>query len=193
MRVIWLCVTVLCLVLFGVLLVAQTNPAPTSTPSATQQKTAEQVYKDIQVFKGLPADQIIPSMQFMNAALGVQCEHCHLPGTYESANANKTAARAMIRMQSELTNGIFDNVRRVTCWTCHRGHVKPPTLLPVVDMDTIASHEVEEGMRVTITPDQMFDNWIKAVGGTEALKKITSRMETGTITVGQTKSPIEVL
>src|SRR5690242_12079019 len=109
--------------------VAAQSSEPAPVPSHT--KTAEQVYQDIQVFKGMPADQLMPAMQFMNIALGVECEHCHLPGNYASVNANKTFAREMIKMQDGLTNGIFENVRLATCWTCHRGAVEPPTL-PVI-------------------------------------------------------------
>src|SRR3981081_1410239 len=42
-------------------------------------KTTEQVYKNIQVLKGVPADQLIPAMQFITASLGVECEYCHGP------------------------------------------------------------------------------------------------------------------
>ena len=39
---------------------------------------AETVYKDIKVMQGTPADQLIATMQFFEASLGVTCEHCHL-------------------------------------------------------------------------------------------------------------------
>jgi hypothetical protein len=40
-------------------------------------KTAEQVFKNIQVLQGTPADQLLPTMRLINLSLGVSCEHCH--------------------------------------------------------------------------------------------------------------------
>src|SRR2546423_537024 len=37
----------------------------------------EDVYKNIQVFKGLPADQLFITMRFIRASLGVACTYCH--------------------------------------------------------------------------------------------------------------------
>jgi len=42
-----------------------------------QTKTAEQVYKNIQIFKGLPASELEPTMAFISGSLGVKCSHCH--------------------------------------------------------------------------------------------------------------------
>src|ERR1700756_3665315 len=104
--------------------------ATQAAEQAASPKTAEQVYKDIQVLRGVPADKIMPTMQFMNIALGVPCEHCHLPGTYEAPNANKNMARTMMRMQFDLIKGPFEDVPALTCWTCHRGSITPPTVPP---------------------------------------------------------------
>src|SRR3984885_3588409 len=46
--------------------------------STQSPKMAEQVFKNIQVLKGVPADQVIPAMQFIAASLGVECEFCHV-------------------------------------------------------------------------------------------------------------------
>src|ERR1700760_4794067 len=45
--------------------------------------TAGQKFKNIKVLKDIPADQLIPSMQFISASLGVECDFCH------SENAGK--------------------------------------------------------------------------------------------------------
>src|SRR5262249_48625936 len=42
-----------------------------------EEKTAEQVYKNIQVLKGISASQLRPAMTFIAGSLGVSCEHCH--------------------------------------------------------------------------------------------------------------------
>jgi hypothetical protein len=58
-------------------------PAKGETPKTTEQKTAEQVFKNIQVLKGTPADQLQTSMQFISNSLGVECEFCHVSGAFE--------------------------------------------------------------------------------------------------------------
>jgi hypothetical protein len=47
-------------------------------PGAAISKTTEQVYKNIKVLKGIPAEQLIPAMQFVTASLGVQCDFLSL-------------------------------------------------------------------------------------------------------------------
>src|SRR5512139_1862228 len=42
-------------------------------------KKASEQFKNIQVLKDVPADQLIPTMQFMAASLGVGCDLCHVP------------------------------------------------------------------------------------------------------------------
>ena len=72
---IWFAVwgTSLCLLLAIAGALAQ-SPSPASAGS----KLAEEEFKNIQALKGIPADQIIPSMQFIAASLGVECEFCHV-------------------------------------------------------------------------------------------------------------------
>jgi hypothetical protein len=53
-----------------------------STSTATSQ-TAAQKYKNIQVLKAIPADELIPAMQFISASLGVECDFCHVQREFE--------------------------------------------------------------------------------------------------------------
>ncbi len=51
------------------------------TPAASQQsavKTTDQAFKNIQSLKGVPADELIPTMQYFSASLGVGCNYCHV-------------------------------------------------------------------------------------------------------------------
>ena len=54
--------------------------APAS--SAAGPKKVEEQYKNIQTLKGIPADQLIPTMQFITASLGVECGFCHVEGAF---------------------------------------------------------------------------------------------------------------
>src|SRR5580704_839389 len=97
------------------------NQAPNSAP-----KTTEQAFKNIRVLKGLPADQLIPSMQFITAALGVECGFCHVEGAFDKDDKEtKQTARKMIQMMMVINEDNFDGHRVVTCNTCHRGNSKP--------------------------------------------------------------------
>src|ERR1700752_2858726 len=59
-------------------------------------KPAEQVYKNIQVFKGLPASQLLGAMNFMAGSLGVGCNHCHIVNQFaKDDKPTKQTARKM--------------------------------------------------------------------------------------------------
>ena len=45
--------------------------APAQGPAGPGAKKAEEVFKNIQVLKGIPADQVFPAMLFITASLGV--------------------------------------------------------------------------------------------------------------------------
>jgi hypothetical protein len=49
-----------------------------ATAAPVPAKTTDQAFKNIQTLKGIPADQLIPTMQFIAASLGVECEYCHV-------------------------------------------------------------------------------------------------------------------
>src|SRR3954453_13745738 len=62
-------------------------------------KTIDQQFKNIQVLKGIPADQLIPAMQFITASLGVECDFCHVQGAFEKDDKKpKQIARKMMEM-----------------------------------------------------------------------------------------------
>src|SRR5205807_10542180 len=95
---------------------AQTAVAPT-TP-----KLAEEEYKNIQALKVIPAEQVIPSMQFIAASLGVECEYCHVAHANEKDDKKpKVTARKMINMMMAINKENFEGHREVTCYSCHRG------------------------------------------------------------------------
>ncbi|MGA8764338.1 MAG: photosynthetic reaction center cytochrome c subunit family protein, partial [Candidatus Sulfotelmatobacter sp.] len=75
---------------------AQSGAAP-AAPSGP--KMAEEQFKNIQVLKGVPADQLIPAMQFITASLGVECDFCHVQGAFEKDDKKtKQTARKMMEM-----------------------------------------------------------------------------------------------
>jgi len=112
---------------------------PTPSVQVTTVKKASEQFKNIQVLKDLPADQLYPTMHFMADSLGVQCVDCHVgvPGQVDGEKDDKQmkrTARKMLAMTMEINKANFDGKsgnRTVTCYTCHRGS-RQPLATPVI-------------------------------------------------------------
>jgi hypothetical protein len=168
---------------------------PVRAQAAGASKTAEEVYKNIVQLKGTPADQLMPAMQFMASSLGAECAFCHVQGQMESDDkpAKKTA-RAMIAMTAVINKDNFRGQREVTCFSCHRGALRPVNTPPVLDSDAPARPGLVPlaPAASAVTVDQIVDKYVAALGGAEAIRKITSRIMKGTIAVGGSEMPIEL-
>src|ERR1700731_489824 len=106
---------------------AQTAMNPSAGP-----KKAEEQFKNIQVLKGVPAEQIFPTMQFISASLGVECEFCHVQNAFEKDDKKpKQTARQMIQMQLAINRDNFKGEREVTCYSCHHGS-EHPAAIPII-------------------------------------------------------------
>jgi hypothetical protein len=160
-------------------------------------KTAEQVYKNITELKGTPADQLMPAMQFMSASLGYTCESCHVAGKFEADDkpAKKTA-RAMIAMTMSINKTAFHGQLQVSCYSCHRGAERPVSMPPVLETDIAPNADAHPATPATRTTppsaDSILEKYVSALGGAENIKKITSRVGQGTISVAGKETPIEV-
>ena len=166
--------------------------------TGTLPKTAAQQFKNIQVLKDIPAEQLIPTMQFISASLGVECDFCHVEHQMDKDDKKeKGYAREMMKMQFEIDKGHFDNKLEVTCYTCHRGSPHPVGT-PILSVEAAKPpephvHEEDEKAHANLpTADQILDKYLSAVGGAEALAKIKTRVQKGTIDAMGMKSPIEV-
>ena len=104
--------------------------------NASGLKKAEEQFKNIQVLKGIPAEQLIPTMQFITASLGVDCEFCHVHNAFEKDDKKpKQTARKMMEMMSAINKDNFEGNRAVTCNSCHRGNAVPQAI-PAVMAET---------------------------------------------------------
>jgi photosynthetic reaction center cytochrome c subunit len=170
-----------------------------TVPTASTSKTADTVFKNIKVFKTVPADQIIPTMRLIASSLGVQCSFCHVEGHYDyDAKPTKDIARSMIRMTSAINQNHFEGDREVTCYSCHRGAPKPLTVPSFVaagrEVARVTSADQESAKPVDLpTSDQLIDNFVRALGGSDALAKITTRVQSGTTQIGGKSIRVEVL
>jgi photosynthetic reaction center cytochrome c subunit len=171
----------------------QATPQKPAQPQAAPQgpPPAEQVFKNIQVFKGIPAPQLQPTMQFIAASLGVQCNYCHVPGEFEKDDKPaKATARRMIQMTMAINRESFDGNRDVNCYTCHRGAARPVSIPAVMQWSVAGSAPnapaAGGGPGASAAPamptaDQILAKYAEALGGRAAAEKLTTRVRTGAL------------
>jgi photosynthetic reaction center cytochrome c subunit len=170
-------------------------PQPPAAP-----KLAEEQFKNIQALKGVPADLVFPSMQFITASLGVECEYCHVREGQKMEfdkddKKTKVTARKMMKMMFAINKDNFEGHRQVTCYSCHRGAAEPVGV-PIISEEE-SRPEAERSAAASPKPvlppaDQLLDKYLAAVGGEAALQKVTSLVEKGNITANGRQLPIEV-
>jgi photosynthetic reaction center cytochrome c subunit len=157
-------------------------------------KTAGQAYKNVTELKEIPADQLMPAMQFISTSLGVQCDTCHVAGKPEADDKRaKKTAREMIAMTMAINKNSFKGQTQVTCYSCHRGSERPVGTPPVLETDAPAKPETRPAPSATpATADSIIEKYVTALGGADAIKKVTSRAAKGSIVSGGQETPIEV-
>src|SRR5580704_8211399 len=154
---------------------AQSGPPPQATSGP---KTTDQAFKNIQVLKGRPADQLIPAMQFITASLGVQCDFCHVQGAFEKDDKKpKQTARKMMEMMFAINKENFAGHRDVTCYSCHRGATVPvgtPLVMAEEPKEMASAPKKPEGEAkpgVGPSAEQLLAKYVQAAGGAAAIEK----------------------
>jgi photosynthetic reaction center cytochrome c subunit len=142
---------------------------------------AEAVYKDIKVMQGTPADQLIPTMQFFEASLGVTCNHCHAADRVANTPMKETA-RQMISMVKNINQTNFKGAKTVTCNSCHRGATEPAAnpALATANYKPWTPDSANGAPDLPPIPgppaSQVINNYLKTLGGEAGLAKIQSRV-----------------
>jgi hypothetical protein len=88
--------------------------------------------------KTMTRQEVTALMRTVTAALGVQCNHCHVGSPADRAKDDlpaKLLARKMFAMTMTINNDLMKDIgtpaaegkSKVTCFTCHRGALKPLT------------------------------------------------------------------
>ena len=100
-----------------------------------ENQPAESVFKNIKIFKGVPAGRLVNIMnQGYGRSLGVSCGFCHVPGKWDlDDKEEKNTARLMFAMVQTINRDYIAKVPRdstgpapvVNCFTCHRGEPRP--------------------------------------------------------------------
>jgi hypothetical protein len=96
-----------------------------------EQEPAEQVFRNIEIFRGMPAERVLELMtNSFSPALGVTCGHCHVSGEWHLDDKEpKRIARDMWRMTGDINKRVQEIAApdaRVRCLTCHQRSPKPP-------------------------------------------------------------------
>jgi hypothetical protein len=91
----------------------------------------------------------------------------------------------MMRMVFAINRDSFDGERQVTCYSCHRGSARPVGT-PMIREDEPraapdeASSPSDAGVGLPGV-EQLFEKYVAALGGGEALRRISTRVERGTV------------
>ena len=99
--------------------------------SQERPKLSDEIFKNIQVLKGIPVDDFLQTMGIMSGALGYDCSACHVgAGTdkvdWAADTPAKVTARRMVTIMTAINRDQFQGRQVVTCWTCHRNSDRPP-------------------------------------------------------------------
>ena len=167
-------------------------------------RPAEQVFKNVQVLKGIPADEFMSTMGFFSASLGISCGDCHTAESggdwtkYADDSDRKRRTRAMIGMVNLMNKNFFGGQRVLTCYTCHRGSTTPETTPDLTQFYSTLRYR-EPDRFVSPFPgapdaEQVLDKYIQAIGGAEKIAGLTSIAAKGTFqTYGVPKKyPLEM-
>jgi len=158
---------------------------------AETQKTAGEAFKNIQVLKDIPAGELMPSMRYVSASLGVGCDYCHEADHFDSDDKpTKQRARNMMKMMFAIDQDNFNGRREVTCYTCHRGVAKAANIAPLSKVPNAAVQVFESSepraastgaSGSTPSMAEILAKYVDAIGGSGAIQKNHTRAEQGSV------------
>jgi len=168
-------------------------------------RLAQEVFLNVPDMGDVPVDEFMETMGMFASALGLNCADCH---TFESSSSwaayadetpIKRTTRRMIRMVQAINRDHFGGQPYVSCWTCHRGDLRPKVVPNLIVQYTAPVEDPNEAMFIPdpfLPPaDEVFDAYTEAVGGAEALAGLGSFVATGSYNgfdTGFTDVPVEI-
>jgi hypothetical protein len=170
----------------SLLTLSQANRLNAQETARPAEATIEQKHKNIQALKGIPNSQLFPIMNLFNASLGVDCAFCHVKNGDQwewdkDDKKHKQDARRMIQLTMEMNNKFFNGRPQVSCFTCHLGE-EHPRGVPPLPQKFEPQTEATAGAPTTgwPTPQQILDKYTQAVGGQQAVARLSTRWLKGT-------------
>jgi hypothetical protein len=183
----------------AVVLAGQRPPAQPAPP-----QLAENVFKDIQVLKGITVDEFMDTMGMFAAATTKDCTGCHAPDILSGSRdafAKPTPmiqrARQMTVMMNTINRSFFANQKRVTCYTCHSATSSPQRVPNLSIQYGTPPTENPDRLEFVALPDRandvdaIFAKYLAAIGGAERWAAVTSLAAVGTYS-GWDTSRVEV-
>ena len=182
----------------------QTEQKPQLAPRT---QLSEEVFKNIQVLKGISVNELMETMGFFAASLSLNCTDCHVSESsgdwarYADDTPLKRATRRMILMVNNLNQTSFGGRRAVTCYSCHRGTTQPKAIPNLAEQystpppDDPNEIEILGSQAAAPSIDPILDKYIQAIGGPDRLAKLASFIAKGTYQGYDTdneKVPIEI-
>jgi outer membrane lipoprotein-sorting protein len=194
----------------GAILAVLTAVGVTTASSQTQpEKTAmaEDVFKNVQVLKGISVNEFMETMGIFSASTLLNCTDCHTKESagnwqaYADETPIKRTARRMVQMMQSINQSFFGGRRVITCYACHRGDERPrptPNLAelyatpPPQEPDQIAAQAPDAP-----SAESLLDKYIEAIGGAQKVAGVTSLVAKGTydgspVSLITGQSPIEI-
>jgi hypothetical protein len=134
----------------------QKPAAPAAKP------TPDDNFGNVQVLKGVR--DLLPTMHFIRASLGVRCDYCHVTELNKYRLDDKPAkvrAREMIVMTRQLNQAAFGGKNVITCNTCHRGSPKPVAIPSIITdvVNTTRREPFEPPPPVYPSANEIFANY----------------------------------
>src|SRR4029077_10583935 len=168
--------------------------ASVSGQTAPQEKPqmADDIFKNVQVLRGLTVDEFMGTMGFIAASLSMNCIDCHTTESasdvakYAQDTQVKQTARKMILMVKSINAANLGGKQTVTCYSCHRGADAPKRIPSLAEQ--YGTPPPEDPNEVEIvgqpragapSPDQVFDKYLQALGGAQQIAKLTSIVAKG--------------
>lgn len=150
---------------------------------------AEDVFKNVQVLKGLTVQQFMGAMGIFSASLGMSCEDCHSADDrnwagFAADSPRKQTARRMILMMAGINRTNFAGRQVVTCYSCHRGADRPqvtPSLAALYGpIPPPAEPEEIAQAPGAPPPEAVLAKYLQAIGGAQRAAALTSFVARGT-------------
>jgi hypothetical protein len=171
-------------------------------PTTSTEPKAETQFKNIQIFKGMPASVVRPAMDGMTAALGVRCGFCHVQdakGQWQfdkDDKEEKKTAREMFTMMNKINADNFNSNMAVTCATCHQGHSSPNRIPPIGKPATDVRGPAGSGGVGTADSmpkaDDLIAKYEVAIGGQASVDKIKTVTMKSTIKSDEFNATAEI-
>jgi photosynthetic reaction center cytochrome c subunit len=169
---------------------------------------ADDIFKNVQVLRGLTVDEFMGTMGFIAASLSMNCIDCHTTEAssdvtkYAVDTPTKQTARKMILMVKAINAANFGGKQIVTCYSCHRSGNAPKNIPSLAEQYGTPPPEDPNEVEIVGEPrpgvpsaDQVLDKYIQAIGGAQQISKLTSFVAKGTyegFDTGEENAPVEI-